>query len=122
MLRQTLGTLALALLLAAPVSAHHGWSWAQEEQIDLTGTVTAVDMAPPHPALTVEAQGGIWRVELGNPRNTEKSGFNENSAKPGDKIIAIGNRSLDPSVNRMKAVQIVIEDKTYDIYPERIER
>lgn len=122
MLVRTLATLTLATLLAAPVNAHHGWSWAEEEQVELTGTITSVDMAPPHPALVVEAQGGIWRVELGNPSNTAKSGFDETSASPGDRIIATGNRSLDPSVNRMKAVRIVVEDEVYDIYPERIEQ
>jgi hypothetical protein len=62
----------------------------------------------------------MWHVELGNPRQTERSGFVEGSAKAGDEIIVLGNRSLDPNEKRMKAVRITVAGKTYDIYPERI--
>lgn len=111
----------LTALLASPALAHHGWSWAEQEQMELTGTIVEVNMAPPHPSLEVEAEDGTWRVELGNPRNTEKAGFVEGSASPGDNITATGNRSRDESEKRMKAVQITVDGQTYDIYPERIE-
>ena len=78
-------------------------------------------MAPPHPSLDVAtADDGLWRVELGNPRQTQRAGFVEGSAKPGDRVVALGNRSLDPNEKRMKAVRLTIGDKKYDIYPERI--
>lgn len=118
---RTLGFCTVAVLLAPPALAHHGWSWAEEEQTELTGTISRVQIAPPHPSLDVESEDGTWRVELGNPRNTEQSGFDESSASAGDSITAVGNRSLDQSEKRMKAVQITVEGKTYDIYPERIE-
>ena len=108
-------------LLASPAIAHHGWSWAEQEQMELTGTIVEVNMAPPHPSLEVEADDGTWRVELGNPRNTEKAGFVGDSASTGDTITAIGNRSRDESEKRMKAVQITVDGQTYDIYPERIQ-
>ncbi|HDZ57293.1 MAG TPA: hypothetical protein ENI17_11410 [Pseudomonas xinjiangensis] len=113
---------ALAALLAAPAIAHHGWSWAESEQMELTGTVSKVQIAPPHPWLDVEAEDGLWRVELGNPNQTERAGFEEGSANPGDDITAVGNRTQDQSEKRMKAVQITVGDQTYDIYPERIQK
>ncbi|WEX78295.1 DUF6152 family protein [Sinorhizobium numidicum] len=111
----------LGLLVATGAYAHHGWSWAEADQIELSGTIREISMAPPHPTLRVETKNdGVWRVELGNPRLTERSGFVEGVAKIGDPIVALGNRSLDRSEKRMKAVRITVAGKVYDIYPERI--
>ena len=38
------------------------------------------------------------------------------------RIVAIGNRSQDHAEKRMKAVQISVDGKTYEIYPERIQK
>ncbi|WP_051231403.1 DUF6152 family protein [Stutzerimonas azotifigens] len=114
--------LAACLALSSMAAfAHHGWSWAEEEQMELTGTVTRVQIAPPHPWLDVETPDGTWRVELGNPSQTERAGFTAESAREGDTIKATGNRSKDQAEKRMKAVQIEVGGETYDIYPERIE-
>ena len=108
-------------LFATSAWAHHGWSWADAEQIQLSGTVKAVQIAPPHPTMDIEtANDGVWRVELGNPSQTQRSGFVEGSAKVGDTITATGNRAEDHAEKRMKAVQVTVGGKTYDIYPERI--
>lgn len=111
-----------SLLLATAATAHHGWSWAEADQIELSGTIHTISMEPPHPTLDVAtANDGIWRIELGNPRQTERSGFVEGVAKVGDQIVALGNRSLDRDEKRMKAVRITVSGKVYNIYPERIE-
>ncbi|MDX3907132.1 MAG: DUF6152 family protein [Pigmentiphaga sp.] len=114
---------AAAFAGTATAWAHHGWSWAEAEQMQLRGVVKQVQIAPPHPWLDVEtANDGVWRVELGNPSQTRRAGFEEGSAKPGDTVMATGNRSQDRAEKRMKAVQISVGGKTYDIYPERIRR
>ncbi|MDQ2149639.1 DUF6152 family protein [Alcaligenaceae bacterium C4P045] len=114
--------LIAAGLFATSAWAHHGWSWADAEQIQLSGTVKAVQIAPPHPTMDIEtASDGVWRVELGNPSQTQRSGFVEGSAKVGDTITAIGNRAEDHAEKRMKAVQVTVGGKTYDVYPERIQ-
>ncbi|KOF16697.1 hypothetical protein AC244_20725 [Ensifer adhaerens] len=111
----------VTLLLVTGAYAHHGWSWAEADQIELAGTIREISMAPPHPTLQVETEkDGLWRVELGNPRQTERSGFVEGVAKVGDQIVVLGNRSLDPNEKRMKAVRVTVAGKTFDIYPERI--
>ncbi|HUH58579.1 MAG TPA: DUF6152 family protein [Candidimonas sp.] len=119
--RTAAGT-ALCGLLLGSAWAHHGWAWAEEEQMRLAGTVKEVQMAPPHPHLEVQTPQGAWRVELANPSQTREAGFVESSAKPGDSIIATGNRAKNHAEMRMKAVQITVEGKTYDIYPERIKQ
>lgn len=112
----------LGLLFISGAYAHHGWSWAEADQVELSGMIREISMAPPHPTLQVETQNdGVWRVELGNPRLTQRSGFVEGVAKVGDPIVVLGNRSLDPNEKRMKAVRITVAGKVYDIYPDRIQ-
>ncbi len=122
--KRVLAGLAFSVLAAGatPALAHHGWSWAESEQMTLQGTVEQVQIAPPHPTLKVRAKDGVWTVELGNPSQTKEAGFIEGSAKPGDAITAVGNRDQDAANKRMKAVQVTVGGKTYDIYPSRIKK
>ncbi|GLR58316.1 hypothetical protein GCM10007919_30420 [Rhizobium indigoferae] len=111
----------LSVAFATGAMAHHGWSWAEADQIELRGTIEKISMGGPHPTLNVAtANDGVWLVEIGNPRQTERSGFVEGVAKPGDQVVALGNRSQDPKEKRMKAVRLTIGEKRYDIYPDRI--
>jgi hypothetical protein len=109
-----------AALFVSAAYAHHGWAWAEEETFELSGTIQEIFIGNPHAVLSVEAEDGLWTVELAPPSRTRAAGFDENAAKAGDKVKAIGNRSKDHNEKRMKAVQIVVNDKTYDIYPDRI--
>ena len=118
--RALLGGTAAALA-AGGAQAHHGWSWAEGEQMELTGTIREVTIAPPHPTLRVEGPDGLWTVELGNPSQTQRAGFVEGVAKPGDRVVARGNRSQNSGERRMKAVRLTLGDRRYDIYPERIQ-
>ena len=113
---------ATSVTLAMPAAAHHGWSWAEAEETTLQATITAISLAPPHPELTVtDAEGTEWVIELGNPGRTERAGFVEGTAKVGDTIIILGNRSLDQNERLMKAVRITLAGTNYDFYPERID-
>ncbi|WP_199231339.1 DUF6152 family protein [Falsiroseomonas bella] len=118
--RRTLAVLGFSALGARGAAAHHGWSWAEGEQMTLTGTIREVYVGQPHPTLRVEADDGLWTVELSNPRQTARSGFSAESAAAGDRVVAIGNRARERNERRMKAVRITVRDRTYDIYPDRI--
>lgn len=119
----TFAGLAVAGMLASAAIAHHGWNWAEEEQTEMEGTVREVYIGPPHPALQVEgADGQMWTVELGNPRQTAAAGFVEGVSAPGDPVRVLGHRSLDATDIRIKAVRITIDgEDQYDIYPNLIE-
>ena len=109
------------VVTSVPAVAHHGWSWAEDAQSELKGTIRSISMAPPHPSLqVVVADGVLWQIDLGNPNQTERSGFTATSAKPGDAIVILGNRHKDKTKMQMKAVRITIAGKNYDMYPERI--
>ncbi len=109
-----------AVTIAGTAAAHHGWAWAEGEQTTLEGTIQSISFAPPHPSLTVMSEGTIWQIDLGNPRQTERSGFAEGSAKVGDAITILGNKSQDENEKLMKAVRITVAGKNFDMYPERI--
>jgi Flp pilus assembly secretin CpaC len=116
-----LGVSGAAAGASLPALAHHGWNWAEDQQSELSGTVKSVSMAPPHPSLKVTAADGKeWLIDLANPNQTERSGFTAASAKAGDAVVVLGNRSKDKSQLWMKAVRITVAGKTYDLYPERI--
>jgi hypothetical protein len=118
--RRGLAGLALSGLGATGAAAHHGFSWAEGELTTLRGTVREVYVGQPHPTLRVQADDGLWTVELSNPRQTARSGFTAESASPGDAVVAIGNRSATRGERRMKAVRLTVRDRTYDIYPNRV--
>lgn len=120
-IRRPLALAALGAFAASAALAHHGWTWAEEKQTELTGEILEIYIGPPHPVLQVaSASEGRWTVELGNPRQTEASGFVEGSAQPGEKIVVRGHRSLAKEEKRIKAVRITVEGRRYDLYPDRI--
>lgn len=117
--RRALGALLLGLA-AAPAFAHHGWSWTADGFFELRGTVRSVAFGNPHPVIEVDAEGETWRVELAPPAATTRAGFTAGTAKAGDEITAIGNRSREETERRMKAVRLLHGGKTYDVYPSRV--
>jgi hypothetical protein len=118
--RYTAPAVAASLLLGiAPAIAHHGWAWTEDGFFELEGVITAIYIGNPHATLDVDVEGEIWRVELAPPSQTERAGFTDASASAGDEVQAIGNRSRDSTEPRMKAVRIIVNGATYDVYPAR---
>ena len=112
--------LAAAAMFSLPALAHHGWSWTQDGFFELKGIIAEIYIGNPHATLDVDVEGDIWRVELAPPARTIAAGFTDEVAKKGDEVTAIGNRSRDENEKRMKAVRIVVNGKTYDVYPDRV--
>ncbi|RWN28484.1 MAG: hypothetical protein EOR97_21455 [Mesorhizobium sp.] len=114
--------LTAAVILAAGTAAyaHRGWSWTQDGFFELKGKITAIYIGNPHATLDVDAEGEAWRVEMAPPSRTIAAGFTEEVAKVGDEVTAIGNRSVEASEKRMKAVRVIVGGKTYDVYPDRV--
>ena len=111
----------VALALGQSVLAHHGWAWAEDAQSTLVGRIQSISMSAPHPTLQVtDAAGAVWQVDLGNPSQTERSGFKGDTAKAGDAITVLGNRNRDHERQHMKAVRITLAGRNFDLYPERL--
>ena len=86
----------------------------------MRGKITKINVGNPHATLDVNSAGEVWRVELAPPARTIAAGFTQDTATAGDQVTAIGNRSKDRGERRMKAVRIIVNGKTYDVYPDRV--
>src|SRR5215471_18447664 len=96
---------ALVCVLAiTPLFAHHEVlaKFDAAKPLTLKGSVTRVDWASPHVHVLMNAaeagQQVNWAVELENPIDLERSGWNKDSLKPGDAITVQGIRARDGSL------------------------
>lgn len=114
-----LGGAAVAAGLAGAAQAHHGWAWTTGRNGELTGVIRKAELGNPHGLLTVDADGKLWTVEVGQPWRNARAGLTDAMLRPGVTIKAIGERAAREDDLRLKAVRLVIEGRTYDLYPER---
>jgi Family of unknown function (DUF6152) len=110
---------AAALMVPAAAGAHHGWSWTQDEESRLAGTIVSIDYGNPHTSLKLRNEQGTWEVDLAPPSASSRAGFVEGVARAGDRAIVTGHRSRDASERAFKAETITVNGKTYDVYPNR---
>lgn len=113
-------TLAGIATLTTRAFGHHGWSWAEGDNFQLTGVIKQAKLGNPHGLLTVTAKDGDWTVEVGQPWRNERAGLKDSMLVKGVELTIHGNRAKDRKLKVMKAVRIVINGKNYDLYPERI--
>jgi hypothetical protein len=111
---------AMFAATAAPAFAHHGWAWTDDEPFELSGIAEDIYIGNPHVTLKVRAEDGLWHVDLAPLAPTIRAGFDESSVQVGDEVICVGFRSRDPAEKTMKAARIVVNGKTYDVYPDRV--
>lgn len=111
---------AMAISAAVPVLAHHGWAWTSPDPFVLEGTITEIYIGNPHVTLKVQAEGGIWHVDLAPLIRTTEAGFVEGVASIGDEVTLYGHRSLFADELSMKAVRVVVNGNTYDVYDDRL--
>jgi len=111
---------ALFAALRAPAAlAHHGWRWTEDGNFELTGVIVAARLGNPHGLLTVDADGEIWTVEVGQPWRNERAGLSDDMLVNGVEVVVSGQRSADPDEKRMKAERVYIDGKLHDLYPDR---
>ena len=119
MKRLTAAVVLAALTVPAGLAAHHGWSWTQDEESRLEGTIVAIAYRNPHAHLQLRTRQGVWEVDLAPPSQASRAGFVEGVAKAGDRAILTGHRARDPKLLGFKAETITVRGKTYDVYPGR---
>jgi hypothetical protein len=113
------GAVPAALGLGRAAHAHHGWSWAEDGNFELTGVITAARLGNPHGILEVDVEGVIWTVEVGQPWRNARAGLTDDMLAEGVEIMVSGARSADHSENRVKAERVTIDGVLYELYPER---
>lgn len=104
---------------AGGAAAHHGWRWTEDGEFELTGIIAESNLGMPHGVLTVDVNGEMWTVEVGQPWRNERAGLTDDMLAAGKEITALGHRSADATEKRMKAERIRIAGRLYDLYPNR---
>ncbi len=112
-------TVGLAALGAPAAMAHHGWRWTEDGNFELVGLIQAAQLGNPHGVLTVDAEGEIWTVEVGQPWRNERAGLKDEMFAVGTEVTVSGQRSEDPEQKLMKAERVTIDGQLYDLYPNR---
>jgi len=111
--------LGAALLLPSVALAHHGWSWTTGENIELTGTITATSLGNPHGELTMDVDGTLWTIEVGQPWRNSRAGLADGDLAEGVVLTVSGEPSADPDEKLLKAERLWIYQVEYELYPGR---
>ena len=95
---QTFFLIVLAVLIAAPVFAHHGRGAAFDmtKQISLKGTVSEVLWRNPHVRISIDVKGEdgkvtTWSFENSGTTNLAQAGYSRNTLRVGQEVTAVFN-------------------------------
>jgi hypothetical protein len=104
-------------LMAMPVSAHHSFAAAFDENnpVTVSGVVTEIRLENPHSWFYVDVtdQSGKvtrWGFEGNTPTSLIRAGYKRDAVKVGDKVTIKGSRARDLSANMGAAREIVLQD------------
>ena len=112
--------IALALALAAPALAHHGWAGNEEKDSELTGTVEQPGSRDgPHATMKLRADGQVWDITLAPPPRTAAAGLKADTLPKGAMVTVHGHRNKDPKRFEMKTERVTYNGKVYNVYPDR---
>jgi len=109
----------IAIACAGTALAHHGWSWTTGGNIELTGMIRTVNLGNPHGILTVDVDGEMWTVEVGQPWRNARAGLEPDDFAPGTEITVEGEPSANIDDRRLKAERLSIAGRLYELYPNR---
>ena len=113
---------ALAASFGASVlsaQAHHGWRWAENENSEITGTIKSKKLGNPHGTVVLDVNGEEWTAEVGQPWRNDRAGLTAEILATGVTITIKGHRAADKNKKVIKAERVVIDGKTYELYPGR---
>ena len=110
---------AVAALVSLPAAAHHGWSWAEDVNSELSGVIVAAKLGNPHGELTLDVKGEKWLVEVGQPWRNEQAGLKDEMLVKGVALTVSGHRHIDPKKKVFKAERVFIQGRKFDLYPDR---
>jgi hypothetical protein len=113
------GVVAGLLLIAGPVSAHHGTAAYETNKFTtIKGTVTDYQFMNPHSEILIDvkdASGKVakWVGEAGSVTSMTRKGWTRNLLKPGDEITMIGNRAKNGSTTMRLSKIVLANGKEY---------
>ena len=114
------GVVLVAVAVAAPVSAHHGWSEYQDDQFEISGTLeTPVSLAGPHATAQIKVDEQVWDLVFAPSPRTASAGLEEGTIPVGDEVTASGHRHRDAQVLEIKVERLTWNETVFNVYPDR---
>lgn len=107
--------LALALAVAVPAFAHHGWSeYDSSQPLTLTGTIESSGYEHPHGFIRLAVPGKTWIAVLAPPSRMEARGLDKALLTAGTTATVVGypNRGKP---EEMRAERITVGGKTVEL-------
>ena len=107
--------LALALAVAVPAYAHHGWSeYDSSQPLTLTGTIESSGYEHPHGFIRLAVPGKTWIAVLAPPSRMEARGLDKALLTAGTTATVVGypNRGKP---DEMRAERITVGGKTVEL-------
>jgi Family of unknown function (DUF6152) len=111
----TFAAIAVLLLVAAPIFAHHGTSAYDTTKLTtVKGTVTDFQFNNPHVMISVETKDDkgkveMWTSEANSPNVLTRHGWNRDIIKKGDQITVIGNRPKN-GAKTLRLQKVILSD------------
>ncbi len=106
---------AVALAVAAPAIAHHGWSsYDETKPITLSGTLDTVTWGNPHGTATMRWDGKRWDVVLAPTTRMTARGLTEEMVAPGQRIAMTGYARRD-GVAEMRIERVTAGGTTVEL-------
>jgi hypothetical protein len=112
-------SLLLGTWLIQTAAAHHDWRWAEEANSEITGTIKTVQPGNSHELVMLDVNGEEWTAEVGQPSRIHQAGLADDKLAPGLTLTIQGHRAADKALKVIKAERMVIDGKTYSLYPDR---
>ena len=105
----------LALAVAVPAFAHHGWSeYDSSQALTITGTIESSGYGHPHGYIRLAVPGKTWTAVLAPPSRMESRGLDKALLKAGTTATVVGypNRGKP---EEMRAERITVGGKTVEL-------
>ena len=105
----------MALLLATPVFAHHGWSeYDNTKPLELVGTIESSGYEHPHGFARLKTEGKNWTVVLAPPSRMENRGLTTEMLAPGTRATVVGYANRNKP-EELRAERITVGQKTTEL-------
>ncbi|WP_374449995.1 DUF6152 family protein [Stella sp.] len=104
-----------ALLVAAPLAAHHGWgNYDAGQTLELNGTVREVSYDNPHGTMRLEVPGKTWFVILAPPSRMRARGLTPEMVAVGKTVTVVGYPHRTDG-GELRAERVVAAGKTVEL-------
>lgn len=103
----------------SPVATGDIWADFKPAETHLSGVITDVGIDAGDPTLQVRGPDGRnWTVELASRRRNQSLGLTRAALMPGDRIELTGRRTLRFGEQRIKALCLTVEGRSFELFPQ----